>query len=559
MGGPGDNLANAWGTAYILFHMFGRPSRYKNKNIYTTNGFQETEKSKYWDKINSILHTATNDAFELFQVFECGSQANSGAFLDVCPNMSQILVCQGAYVAGNGTAHQWLSTSKFDPQGWSLTGIHSPAEVVSKFAKQQVIPLPFHVQMQPDDPSMTLELRNFLDRYEDACLDVVHLRCCAAMAGGYPIKALFLELMLAGNGASLSRRTLEKLAELSIHHDFTFIVDEIMTGGRTGTLLYAQQQPTKFLERVSHVTMGKWTGVGLLLKRYGGSGPWSLPIEDCQTGTRGASTKISLAEVDKNLEHVCEHQHMCSKRFKAVADYLGLECRDCWGAGALVFAPKGATASTMGLKNRFLPVLNDIPIAKGLKSVAKPHYQKAFVNKMIVNGTLEWTHHRPSLPNTNSTFLRFLEGVLNGDYLERDLPKPAHQARNILQPFKKSAAAETMGVKKSAIDGFNSTLHEKRLVDGFYRKGKRREPGFILPKTYLSPPYHAFTLRNSSRQLHEDAPPGYGLSVVPAHVLQAPKPVIVKPPKKRALQARKPRPRCARTSHKSPKNKSVAK
>ena len=41
-----------------------------------------------------------------------------------------------------------------------------------------------------------------------------------------------MELILAGNGASLSNRFLIKLAKLAELHDFNIIVDEIMTGGR---------------------------------------------------------------------------------------------------------------------------------------------------------------------------------------------------------------------------------------------------------------------------------------------------------------------------------------
>ena len=41
-----------------------------------------------------------------------------------------------------------------------------------------------------------------------------------------------MELILAGNGASLSNRFLIKLAKLAGLHDFNIIVDEIMTGGQ---------------------------------------------------------------------------------------------------------------------------------------------------------------------------------------------------------------------------------------------------------------------------------------------------------------------------------------
>ena len=75
----------------------------------------------------------------------------------------------------------------------------------------------------------------------------------------------FLELMLAGNGAMLSDRALLKIAKLSNQHQFTVIVDEIMTFGRTGALIMLQTKPEAFIKCVSHVTLGKWLHVGMIL------------------------------------------------------------------------------------------------------------------------------------------------------------------------------------------------------------------------------------------------------------------------------------------------------
>ena len=58
-----------------------------------------------------------------------------------------------------------------------------------------------------------------LIRYENACVENLHLRCLEAEMSGCPFKALFLELLLTGNGALLSDRALEQLGNVARHHN----------------------------------------------------------------------------------------------------------------------------------------------------------------------------------------------------------------------------------------------------------------------------------------------------------------------------------------------------
>jgi adenosylmethionine-8-amino-7-oxononanoate aminotransferase len=58
---------------------------------------------------------------------------------------------------------------------------------------------------------------------------------------------------------------LGKLAILSKMHDFYFIIDEIITAGRTGTILYTLQMPKEFIDRVMYIALGKWLGRGAVL------------------------------------------------------------------------------------------------------------------------------------------------------------------------------------------------------------------------------------------------------------------------------------------------------
>eukprot|EP00957_Ditylum_brightwellii_P137225 10462686-Ditylum_brightwellii.AAC.1 len=48
-------------------------------------------------------------------------------------------------------------------------------------------------------------------------------------------------------------------------HDFYFIVDEIITAGRTGRVLYTFQMSKAFIDRVMYIALGKWLGMGAVL------------------------------------------------------------------------------------------------------------------------------------------------------------------------------------------------------------------------------------------------------------------------------------------------------
>eukprot|EP00957_Ditylum_brightwellii_P136166 10384753-Ditylum_brightwellii.AAC.1 len=48
-------------------------------------------------------------------------------------------------------------------------------------------------------------------------------------------------------------------------HNFYFIIDEVITTGRTGTSLYTLQMPKVFVDRVMYIALGKWLGMGAFL------------------------------------------------------------------------------------------------------------------------------------------------------------------------------------------------------------------------------------------------------------------------------------------------------
>ena len=74
-----------------------------------------------------------------------------------------------------------------------------------------------------------------------------------------------MEITLASNGSTVSDRALTILGELAHLHEFGFVVDEIMTGGCTKTMLSTMEKPKIFQKSVEFITMGKWLKCGMVL------------------------------------------------------------------------------------------------------------------------------------------------------------------------------------------------------------------------------------------------------------------------------------------------------
>ena len=110
--------------------------------------------------------------------------------------------------------------------------IREPSVDDSSFVKKSIIALPYHIQGSISG--------NNLQTYEDMCLCKLHEKLLLYRVQGRPVLSLFFELILAGNGALLSDRTLAKIAMLSKLHDFKIVLDEIITGGHTASLLLLQ-------------------------------------------------------------------------------------------------------------------------------------------------------------------------------------------------------------------------------------------------------------------------------------------------------------------------------
>ena len=175
-----------------------------------------------------------------------------------------------------------------------------------------------------------------------------------------PIRALFLEMILAGNGGILRNEALLALGELARHHNFNIIVDEIMTGGRVGPgMLCSMNSPVQFVEKISHVTMVKWTTMGLCLRSEG-----FVPQEASLDQSRGSGTVKNAQQVMLHWKVVLDRLPFLEVRRNAVLTSLKLTRDRAWGGGILIFGEKFRLDSKRGLKNRYLPLCQSIPIDK---------------------------------------------------------------------------------------------------------------------------------------------------------------------------------------------------
>ena len=266
-----------------------------------------------------------------------------------------------------------------------------------EFAISNTVPLPYHLpgEMATDE----------LLKYEKKCLKTIQNRCLLAQMAKKPFQAILLELVLASNGAILTDHALLCLGNLCKHHGISIVVDEIMTGGRAGSLLHTQTKPAEFVDEVSHITLGKWVRLGLCLisKKHRDMNrdlqaniPYRGPSfcrEDC-----GGAILV--------WHHVASNQKNVQKRREALIKKLQAKDKSTawWGVGLMVF---GNVLRTDGhdMSNRFLPMLEDTQFTLPKLFRNNPTFCKKSANTAIVDGVKSWIHHYPSHIPQNQVIL----------------------------------------------------------------------------------------------------------------------------------------------------------
>lgn len=397
-----DDLANNWGITLCLPDTYRRSLRSPAlPRVLGNDGGRGSSATL------PGLVSAETDQFTFERVSICGSQANSWAVDDATNhNASRCLFAAGSYVAGDASALQCFSTSEFST-GSELALITPPEEVQSPAGRANTVPLPYHIPglLKPDE----------LMAYEDECLQAVHIRLCWAKMRSEPYKALLLELMLAGNGAILSNRALVSIGKLAAHHQLCVIVDEIMTGGRTGSMFFLLSKPLSFQAEVTHITFGKWIQMGMVFL----SKTWAEKRKKLYPVTkRGASTYLEMEEavlqwrcVKKCLSEIPTKRENLLKRLK-------LKEKQVWGAGLIVFGPIRRD-TPRGLKCRYLPLIHaNTPIDSAVKSSKMRHFEnfRTHVNHLIMDATRKWILDAPQ-PKVDPEYSTLAEQRMDGERL----------------------------------------------------------------------------------------------------------------------------------------------
>eukprot|EP00957_Ditylum_brightwellii_P209771 15363185-Ditylum_brightwellii.AAC.1 len=125
-------------------------------------------------------------------------------------------------------------------------------------------------------------------------------------------------------------------------HNFYFIIDEIITTGRTGTILYTIQMTNAFIDRMMHIALGKWLGMGAVLC-------FMEHVENVHFG-RGETTKTNYNKASAALNIYSKHSDKALSQCTEVLKELDVDEEDVWGKGILLYCNTIVTKPTLGMK-----------------------------------------------------------------------------------------------------------------------------------------------------------------------------------------------------------------
>ena len=235
-----DDYQNAWGC-FLFPEEKTQQSASNHDNSVTDLG-----------KLQKLVNK-TCKPYQFVNTFASGSQAMQWCMTTATfMRIDSLLVGCGNYISGDNMAIlQNLSSLEHTKDGVGRI----QTENMHREGINHTTALPYYIDCEDET----------WKELEKDCLDEIHSRCLYAKTQDTPIQVIVLELILASTGAMLSKFFLKDFAKLSTHHNFVFIVDEVLTSGRTGTVLYTQQMPEEFQKRVYFIAMGKWLGMGVVV------------------------------------------------------------------------------------------------------------------------------------------------------------------------------------------------------------------------------------------------------------------------------------------------------
>lgn len=396
----GDDCMNQWGCSLSLYTL-------KKRSVDIADSRQ----------LRDIIAESFQNEWLLAKVVSCGSDANMYAVMSATNGETNtILIAAGSYVSGDSGPMQSWSTSNFSLKD-GVSGVAHPSQVWNQYTREHTVPLPYCI------PGVLSKKRQ--SEYENQCIQKLHLSCLTAKVKGCAYKCIMLELMLASNGASLSDRCLIMLGKLAECFDIHFIVDEIMTAGRTGTMLMTQRKPTEFVQRVTHVTLGKWLQKGLVIVSAKFRDEF-MNVDD-HTERRMLSIVVDCSLVIKLWKTVMEKLNGSEVRRQLVLKKVRLQESECWGEGTLIFVPVRRNGLIFGLKNRLLPLLDiDLPILPISVTKKDSKWKNVAINKETMLCVEEWKNLRTYEDDRDQLILELMQFLVESTVREHSL-KTVHE------------------------------------------------------------------------------------------------------------------------------------
>ena len=369
-----DDLANDWVCDLICMgHSSGRKRKVGSMIAILADDRRQCN-------FHSLIEKMTNHLFGLMKLTTNGSDANLYAVTSLTQgNTSGCLVACGSYAPGDCGPLQSWPTRAFEI-GSGPAGIIGPEDQrLTPFTLQHTIALPYFIEgtMSDDD----------LRKYENERLEHLHILCLYNKVMKNKVTSILMEITLVSNGSTVSDRALTIFGELAHLHEFSIVVDEIMTGGRTKTMLSIMEKPKIFQKSVEFITMGKWLKCGMVLgskqQQTIRSNLLSKQLPHrASTGINGNEAYTIISEVVNHLENV-------DARRRTVLSKCRVKEMDAWGKGLHIFIPGKREGILAGTRNRLLPLITYTPIkVHSPKKCAE--WNKECVNEKTVQGCRNW-------------------------------------------------------------------------------------------------------------------------------------------------------------------------
>jgi hypothetical protein len=153
-------------------------------------------------------------------------------------------------------------------------------------------------------------------------------------------------------------------------------------------MLFLEQTTQSFIECVSHVTLGKWIHVGMILVK---SDYYSRIVSQSTTQQmpRTPSTYIDLKPIIPVWNKVVNHVANAQLRREQVLAKINCDEEESWGRGCLIFAPVRYNHNE-NLKCRYLPFLEQVNICAPRPTDFRSKINKIYVNQLVMDAVMQW-------------------------------------------------------------------------------------------------------------------------------------------------------------------------